>query len=187
MCSSTVRSWYAVRCSYPIAGSNSGSSAASTPVSRARRSALRGSPPRSSLDSSPMPSAARPPPIRSAETSSTDAACSRICASVAGSGSKPSCETNRRPRTIRSGSSAKLRSETVRSSLRSRSSRPPCGSTSVPSASRRAIALIVKSRRPGPLRRPRRRRPRSRSRAGPARSTVPCGAARARCPPAPAP
>ena len=62
-----------------------------------------------------MPSAARPPPIRSPETSRTDAASSRICRSVVSSGSKPSCDTKRRARTSRSGSSAKLVCETVRS------------------------------------------------------------------------
>ena len=58
--------------------SNSGSSSTSTPVSRASRSALAGCAPSSSFESSPIPSALSPPPIRSAETSRTDGACSRI-------------------------------------------------------------------------------------------------------------
>ena len=84
-------------------------------MSRARRSARRGSRPSSSFESSPIPSAASPPPIRSPETSCTDAASSCIWRSVSSSGSKPSCETKRSARTSRSGSSEKLRCETVRS------------------------------------------------------------------------
>ena len=116
-------------------------------MSRASRSAFNGFVPRSSFDSSPRPSAARPPPIRSPETSRTPVASARICRNVSSSGSTSSCETNRSPRTRRRGSSAKLVGETVRRMRRSRSSRPPNGSTRVPSESRRAIALIVKSRR----------------------------------------
>ena len=48
---------------------------------------------------------------------------------------------------MRRGSSRKLSSATVRSTRRSRSATPPKGSTSSPVASRRAIALTVKSRR----------------------------------------
>ena len=77
----------------------------------------------------------------------TAAASSRICRSVDSSGSKPSCETNRSARTRRSGSSAKLVGETVRSTRCSRSCLPSSGSTSSPVARRRAIALTVKSRR----------------------------------------
>ena len=147
VCSSTVIAWSLDPGSNPTAGANSGIRATRTPVSRASSSALRGSRPSRSFESSPMPSAASPPPTRSPETSATPLASSCICARVASSGSSASWETNRRPRTIRSGSSAKLRGETVRRTRRSRSARPPNGSTSSPSARRRAIALIVKSRR----------------------------------------
>jgi hypothetical protein len=116
-------------------------------VSRARRNAFAGRVPSSSFDSSPMPSAASPPPMRSPETSFTDAASSRICRSVDSSGSKSSCDTNRSARTSRSGSSAKLVGDTVRSTRRSRSRLPSSGSTSSPVARRRAIAFTVKSRR----------------------------------------
>ena len=77
-------------CSKPIACSNSGRSAASTPVSRASRSARAGSAPSRSFESSPIPSAPSPPPTRSPETSATLAASARICASVSASGSSPS-------------------------------------------------------------------------------------------------
>ena len=76
---------------------------------------MRGLRPSRSFESSPIPSAASPPPIRSPETSCTDGASSCISRSVSSSGSRSSCETSRRPRTSRSGSSAKLRGETVRS------------------------------------------------------------------------
>ena len=160
-------------CSNPIAGSNSGRRCTSTPVSRASRSAFAGCAPSSSFDSSPIPSAARPPPIRSPETSSTLAASSRICASVCSSGSRPSCETNRRPRTSRSGSSAKLDGETVRSVFASRSARPPCGSTSVAvgEAPRHRVDGEVAAREILLDASPRDRR-RSRSRAVPARSST---------------
>ena len=85
--------------------------------------------------------------MRSPETSFTAGASSRIWASSSSSGSKPSCETKRRARTSRSGSSRKLWGETVRRRRASRSARPPSGSTSSPVSSRRAIALTVKSRR----------------------------------------
>ena len=96
-----------------------------------------------------------------------------------------SCETKRSPRTSRSGSSAKLDCETVRSTRRSRSSRPPNGSTSVPSASRRAIALTVKSRRARSSSTVASGRRRSRSRGGRARSRPRAAAARTRSRPAP--
>ena len=56
--------------------------------------------------------------MRSPETSRTDAASSRISRSVSSSGSRPSCETKRSPRTSRSGSSEKLCGVTVRSTPR---------------------------------------------------------------------
>src|SRR5436190_17718901 len=130
-----------------MAGPNSGRSSTRTPVSRARRSAFAGFEPSRSFDSSPIPSAARPPPTRSPETRRTESASSRICRSVASSGSKPSCDTKRSARTSRSGSSAKLVGETVRRRRASRSARPLTGSTRSPVSSRRAIALTVKSRR----------------------------------------
>ena len=116
-------------------------------MSRARRSARPGLLPSKSFESSPIPSAASPPPIRSPETSRTEVASSRICRSVASSGSKPSWETKRSARTSRSGSSAKLVGETVRRTPCSRSLPPSSGSTISPVARRRAIALTVKSRR----------------------------------------
>ena len=67
--------------------------------------------------------------------------------SCTSSGARASWETSRKPRTRRSGSSESERSETVRRTRFSRSSCPPNGSTSSPSASRRAIAFTVKSRR----------------------------------------
>ena len=120
---------------------------------RARRCRARaaapcaGCAPSRSFESSPSPSAASPPPIRSPETCASCGAHSRIWRSVSSSGSRPSCETKRRPRTIRSGSSRKLVGLVVRRTPRSRSSRPPSGSSTSPVSSRRAIALIVKSRR----------------------------------------
>src|SRR6266511_2873267 len=92
-----------------------------SPVSRASRRARAGSAPNSSFESSPIPSAPSPPPTRSPETSATLEASARICCSVSASGSRPSCETRRRPRTRRNGSSAKLRGRTVRSTLLFRS------------------------------------------------------------------
>ena len=116
-------------------------------MSRASRSARAGSVPSRSFESSPIPSAARPPPTRSPDTSLTAGASSRIWASSSASGSNPSCETKRSARTSRSGSSRKLCGETVRRRWASRSARPPSGSTSSSVSRRRAIALTVKSRR----------------------------------------
>ena len=60
------------------------------------------------------------------------AASARICATVSAGSVNPSCETSRRPRRMRSGSSRKLSAETVRSSRRSRSATPSNGSTISP-------------------------------------------------------
>ena len=60
MCSSSVVPCLLLLVSNPIAGANSGITASSTPVSRARRSALAGWEPSSSFDSSPIPSAREP-------------------------------------------------------------------------------------------------------------------------------
>ena len=148
MCSSSVSSWSAECGSKPIAGPNSGRSATSTPVSRARRSALRGSRPSSSFDSSPIPSAASPPPIRSPETSATGARLLAHLRERRSSGSRPSWETKRRPRTSRSGSSAKLVGETVRRTPALEIGAAAVGVDELAvGESRRAIALTVKSRR----------------------------------------
>ena len=64
--------------SWPNAGASSGMITSSTPVSRASRSAFAGPIPSRSFESSPMPSASSPPPIRSAETSRTFSAPSII-------------------------------------------------------------------------------------------------------------
>ena len=95
-------------------------------------SALRGLRAEQQLGSSPIPSAASPPPIRSRRDEPHGRRPPRASArSVRSSGSRSSCDTSRSPRTSRSGSSAKLRGETVRSTPRFRSPRPSNGSTSV--------------------------------------------------------
>ena len=72
-----------------------------------------------------------------------------IAASTSGATVKPSWETNRAARIIRSGSSAKDSCGVpgVRSTLAARSDSPSCGSTNSSEGSRSAIALTVKSRR----------------------------------------
>ena len=116
-------------------------------MSRAIRRASSGRTPSSSFDSSPIPSASRPPPIRSPDTWRRPPASARICDSVSAGSVNPSCETSRRPRRMRRGSSRKLSGETVRSSRRSRSATPSNGSTISPVSRRFAMAFTVKSRR----------------------------------------
>ena len=60
-------------------------------MSRASRRASAGRRPSRSFESSPIPSASRPPPIRSADTCRSPAACMRIWASVSSSTSNSSC------------------------------------------------------------------------------------------------
>ena len=149
VCSSTVRACQRLSCSKPIAGSNSGrklnehARVTREPEgprrlrSRAAASTARPSrrPPGRRRCARPRRARRSPPPRASVSAS-------------ASSGSRPSCETNRRPRTRRSGSSAKLDGETAR-----RTSSPPGrrgrrrGRRVSPSARRRAMALTVKSRR----------------------------------------
>ena len=114
-----------------------GQAAAPSPAARrGRASRARPCRPRSGLRRS----------VRPRRAGSRDAS-SRIWRSVSSSGSRSCCDTNRSPRTSRSGSSRKLWGETVRSTPASRSSAPRCGSSSSPVDSLFAIALIVKSRR----------------------------------------
>ncbi len=77
------------------------------------------------------------------------AAMAVIAATTSGATSKPSWAANRAARIIRNGSSPNDSSggPGVRSRRRTRSSRPPNGSTKVSDGSSTAIALTVKSRR----------------------------------------
>ena len=108
--------------SNPSEGPNSGSSATRTPVSRASSSALLGSRPSRSFESSPMPSAASPPPTRSPETSATPTPPPR--ASRRGSARRARARAGRRSAARGRGAADPRRScrgETVRRTRPSRS------------------------------------------------------------------
>ena len=134
--------WYSARCGTPYSASTSGNTTARAPHSRSVRRNADGAAEASARDSSCHTRSG------TSSASSPESTMVRISACVSGAMVKPSGAKRamkRAARSTRNGSSAKA-GPTWRSSLASRSRTPPCGSTSVPSASS-AMALMVKSRR----------------------------------------